>query len=123
MNPLEKEINAVIKEVETGLLKGHINTTIPHIALEYSTKLGAYLSMCYGLIEKLDTLQAQHHVDRKIEDEKKSDLAISKLWKVSDEGIRQAFWENRIKRIKVLMDTLTVLYYQGRDESKLKELK
>lgn len=118
MNPTENDINELIRNIEIGLLKGHITTNVPHVALDYHTKIGAYLSMCYGFIERLDTLQAQHHVNAKIEDEKLSDLAISKRWKVSEEGVRATFWENRIKRLKVLENTLSVLYYQGRSESR-----
>lgn len=123
MNPTELELNQIIAEIESGLLKGHITTNTPAVALEYHTKLGAYLSMCYGFIERLDTLQAQHHVNAKIEDEKLSDLAISKRFKVSEEGIRQTFWDNRIKRLKVLIEHLQTIYYAGRDEAKLRELK
>lgn len=123
MNPTELELNQIIAEIENGLLKGHITTNTPAVALEYHTKLGAYLSMCYGFIERLDTLQAQHHVNAKIEDEKLSDLSISKRWKTSEEGVRQNFWLNRIHRLKVLIEHLQTIYYAGRDEAKLRELK
>lgn len=120
-NALEEEINGVIHEIEGGLLKGHISSRVPHVALNYSTTMGAYTSMCYGLIEKLDVLEAQFHVNAKAtgEEKKPSDLAIGKQWKITTEGIRQAFWENRIKRLKILTDTLDKLYYQGRSEEKL----
>lgn len=118
MNPTETAINSLIAEIESGLLKGHITTNTPAVALEYHTKLGAYLSMCYGFIEKLDTLEAQFKVNKKIEDSKLSNVAMSAEWKTTEEGIRQAFWENRIKRLKVLENTVSVIYYQGRSESR-----
>lgn len=118
---LEEEINQLIQEIEQGLLKDEINTTVPHVALEKQSKLGAYLSTSMGLIEKLDTLEAQYFIDSR--ERFKSDNATKKSWETTEKGIRQRFWENRIKRIEVLIKTLEKLYYHGRDEMKQKELK
>lgn len=118
---MRTELNNLISEIETGLLNGHISTNTPEYALEYHTKLGAYLSMCYGAVEKIDTAEAQHFVNNR--DKFKSDLACKKEWTTSEDGIAQTFWLNRIKRIRVLIETLATLYYQGRDEKKYNELK
>jgi len=115
-NPLEIKINEIIAEVEQGLLNGNMGTQNPETALEYQTKLTALRLTSYGLIERLDTLEAQHAVDKR--ENFKSDAACKKAWKISHEGQRQSFWELRIKRIKVLTDTLNKLYDQARDERK-----
>ena len=120
-NKLELEINNLITEVERGLLKGHINTNTPQVALDEQTKLGAYLSMCYGMIERLDTKEAEYFVNNR--ESKKSDLSVKKDWKVSHEGVRQSFWENRIKRLKVLIESLEKIYYQAKHEQQFKLLK
>lgn len=116
INPLEATINTLIKEIEAGLLDGKINTTSPETALDYIVKLGAYTSTAMGLIEKLDTLEAEHFINNRAD--KKSDLSVKKDWKVTKEGIRQGFWENRIKRMRYLVETLEKVYYHGRNEQK-----
>lgn len=118
---MKQEINNLIEEIEKGLIKLEINTNNPHVSLDYQTQLGGYLSSCIGLIEKLDTLEAQFFIDNR--SNHKSDNATKKAWEVSETGIKQKFWETRIKRIEVLIKRLEVIFYQGRDEMKLKELK
>lgn len=113
---LEETINSLIKEIEAGLLDNQINTTSPEMALDYIVKLGAYTSTAMGLIERLDTLEAEHFINNRAD--KKSDLSVKKDWKVTKEGIRQGFWENRIKRMRYLVETLEKVYYHGRNEQK-----
>lgn len=115
-NPLELAINRTITNLENSLLKGEINSNTPDAALEAHVELGAYISTCYGMIERLDTLEAQYFVNNRAL--QKSDLAVKKTWKVSHEGVRQEFWSNRIKRLKVLSDTVLVLYYHARGDKK-----
>lgn len=129
MNPIEKKINELVQEVEKGLLEGHINTSNPVVALNYQTKLSGWLSTAMGMIEKLDGLEAQFFVNNrhaKGEDNLplyKSDTAVRNGWEVTTEGIRQKFWENRIKRLEVLIRSMEKMYYHGREEWKQKELK
>ena len=108
-------------EVEKGLILGHINSNTPEVALEYHTRLGGYLSTCYGMIERIDTAEAEYFVNNRASN--KSDVATSKAWKVSKEGIRQNFWETRIKRLKILSDTLSVVYYHAKMEMQTRNLK
>ncbi len=115
-NPLEATINATIADIENKLLNGHINTNTPDPALEAHVRLGAYISTCYGMIERLDVKEAEYFVNNR--ELKKSDLAVKKEWKTSHEGIRQEFWSNRIKRLKVLSETVLVLYYHARGDKK-----
>lgn len=119
-NELETKINALISEIESGLLEDKINTTIPHVALDYQNKLATYSSTAMGLIERLDTLEAEFFVNKR--PNFKSDTAVNKAWKVSKEGIRQTFWSNRISRMKILIKTLEKTFYAGRDEAKQKTL-
>jgi hypothetical protein len=121
MNTLENDINKLIGEIEKKLLNGHITSNTPELALNYNTKLGGYLSTCYGLIERLDIKESEYFVNNKTD--LITNLAVSKNWKVTNEGIRQKFWENRITRLKVLIDTVLPLYYAGRREKEIKELK
>lgn len=115
-NPLEQSINTLIRSVETQLLKGQVHTTNPHSTLETLEQLGGYLSTVKGLEERLDTLEAQFHVNRKLENGDLTSLAIGKQWKITEEGIRQAFWQNRESRLKVLIDTLERSYYSSKYE-------
>lgn len=129
MSPTEKKINELVQEVESGLLKGHITTNVPVVALNYQSKLSGWLSTAMGFIEKLDTLEAQFFVNNrnaKGEDGLplfKSDTSVRNGWEVTAEGIRQQFWENRIKRLEVLIRAMEKIYYHGREEWKQKELK
>lgn len=117
-NPLELKINELIKDLEGQLVKGQVHTTMPHTMVEHLEKLGGYLSMVYGMLERLDVLEAQFHVDKKLENGDLTSLAIGKLWKIREEGVRQAFWENRKSRLKVLIDTIERSYYNARDDYK-----
>lgn len=122
MNPLEKVINNLIKEVEAYLLDDKINTSTPESALNYSSKLSSYYSSSMGKIEKLNTLEAEHFINQR--PNHKSDLSVKKTWATKHEGIRQEFWENRIKRLGKLIEAVDKLYYWGRKEEKYtKELK
>lgn len=121
MNPLEETINELLQKVENGLRKNHINTTVPHVALDYQSLLTAYLSTSFGLIERLDMLEAQYFVNNRKDN--KSDNATKRAWEITDEGIRQKFWQTRIKRINVLIDGLEKIYYQGRRDYEQKQLK
>jgi hypothetical protein len=129
INPFEEKINQFVSEIEKYLLTDVINTTAPHIALDYHTKLSSYMSSIMGLIEKLDILEAEYFVNNRNSEDSfgdkvfKSDNACKKHWEITNEGIRQKFWENRIKRLKILSDTLEKVYYHGREEHKSKELK
>lgn len=117
-HPLEEKINQVIYRLEKDLINGRINSTTPEVCLEEQTKLSSYLSMCIGLIERLDIKEAQFFVNNR--NNHKSDLGVKKEWKTSNEGIRQEFWENRCKRIKVLIDALEKLYYHAKMERQLR---
>lgn len=121
INPLEEAINNLISEIETGLLNDRINTTIPHICLDYQSRLSTYSSTAMGLIERLDTLEAEYLINNRINF--KSDTQTKKGWDITPEGIRQNFWNNRIKRMKILIKNLEKLYYHGRDEQKQIQLK
>lgn len=122
MNPLEVVINDLIKEVEAYLLDDKINTTTPLAALQYSSKLSSYYSSSMGNIEKLNTLEAEHFINER--PNHKSDLAVKKTWATKREGIRQEFWESRVKRLGKLIEATDKLYYHSRkDEKYTKELK
>lgn len=122
MNPLEVVINNLIKEVEAYLLDDKINTTTPLVALQYSSKLSSYYSSSMGNIEKLNTLEAEHFINER--PNHKSDLAVKKTWATKREGIRQEFWESRVKRLGKLIEATDKLYYHSRkDEKYTKELK
>lgn len=118
---LEEDINKLISEIESGLLEDKINTTVPNVALDYQSKLSTYSSTAMGLIERLDTLEAEYFINKR--SNFKSDTAVRKSWESTKEGIRQQFWSNRIKRMKILIKTLEKIFYAGRDEQKQKELK
>lgn len=118
---LEEKINSLISEIEDGMIKKQINTTVPEVSLEYQTQLTAYTSTAMGLIEKLDTMEAEFFVKNR--HEHKSDNSVKKTWDKTNEGIRQKFWENRIERMLLLIRGLEKIYYHGRDERKFKELK
>ena len=122
MNPLEEVINNLIKEVEAYLLDDKINTSTPEAALNYSSKLSSYYSSSMGKIEKLNTLEAEHFINER--PNHKSDISVKKTWATKHEGIRQEFWENRIKRLGKLIEAVDKLYYYSRKEEKYtKELK
>lgn len=122
MNQLEEIINNLIKEVEAYLLDDKINTSTPESALNYSSKLSSYYSSSMGKIEKLNTLEAEHFINER--PNHKSDLSVKKKWATKHEGIRQEFWENRIKRLGKLIEAVDKLYYYSRKEEKYtKELK
>lgn len=122
MNQLEETINNLIKEVEVYLLDDKINTSTPEIAVQYSAKLSAYYSSSMGNIEKLNTLEAEHFINER--PLHKSDLSVKKTWATKREGIRQEFWENRVKRLGKLIEAVDKVYYYGRGEAKYtKELK
>lgn len=122
MNPLEETINNLIKEVEAYLLDDKINTSTPDSAVRYSAHLSSYLSSSMGNIEKLNTLEAEHFINER--PNHKSDLAVKKTWATKREGIRQEFWENRVKRLGKLIEAVDKLYYYSRKEEKYtKELK
>jgi hypothetical protein len=93
-----------------------INSSTPHTTMMYLIKLGSYLSTSIGLIERLDTMEAEHFVNNR--ESEKTDLGTKKKWKLSKEGIRQNFWETRCKRLKILIETLEKLYYHSRGEEK-----
>ena len=118
---VEQQINDLICEVENGLRNGHITTLNPIGSLEYHTKLSAWLSTCYGLIERLDTEEAKYFINNR--KDHKSDNATKKAWEYTDEGIEQKFWETRIQRIGVLIKALERVYYHARDEAKIREMK
>ena len=118
---LEQQINALIAEIEEGLLTGKIHTGVPVVALEYQTKLSAYLSSSYGQVEILDTREARYFVNER--EKFKSDNACRKSWETTNDGIAQTFWENRVERLQVLVRALEKLFYWGRDEARQRELK
>lgn len=127
MDKERQEINSLVKTVEDELNRGAINSTVPHVAIEYHTKLSVSLSRCYGAIETLDVEEARFFINNRHQqidgkDVFKSDLACTKAWKLSDKGLWQGFWQKRIERIKVLLKNIEMLYYDGRDEMKRKEL-
>jgi len=113
---LEKTINDLIHTLEGKLVRGEVHTTMPHVILQYLEQLGGYSSMVTGLLERLDTLEAQHHVDKQIEDKDISSIKVGKAWKVTKEGIRQDFWVTRLKRLNKLIDTLEKSYYSAKYE-------
>lgn len=118
MNKLEQEINQLIISTEKSLLKGELGVE----CLELGNKLAGYLSMCIGLIERLDTLEAKFKHDKKLEDGSKSNVALSSEWKTTEEGIRQIFWQNRVSRLKVLIERTNMIYYENREERKRTEV-
>lgn len=109
-----QELTNLIEQVEIDLRKGIYNTNAPESALSMYTILQSYLSTCYGISEKKDAEQSRFFTKNR--EHHASDLATTKSWRVSDEGIQQAFWETRIKRLKVLIETLLTIYYKGRDD-------
>lgn len=122
MNQLEEVINKLINEVEAYLVDDKINTTTPDSAVRYSAHLSSYLSSSMGNIEKLNTLEAEHFINER--PNHKSDLSVKKTWATKREGIRQEFWENRVKRLSKLIEAVDKLYYYSRLEQKYtKELK
>jgi len=118
---LQEQINELISEIEVGLLKEHIHTGVPQVALEYQSKLSAYLSSSYGQVEILDTREAKYFVNTR--KDYKSDNACRKSWENTHDGIAQKFWENRVERLQVLIRALEKIYYFGRDEARQKDLK
>lgn len=116
MNKLEEVINNLIREVENYLLDDKINTTTPESAIQYSSKLSAYLSASMGKIETLNTLEAEHYINER--PSHKSDLAVKRTWEAKNEGIRQLFWESRVKRLSKLIEAVDKCYYYGRNENK-----
>lgn len=118
---LEQQINTLIAEIEEGLLTGKIHTGTPVLALEYQTKLSAYLSSSYGQVEILDTREARYFVNER--EKFKSDNACRKSWETTNDGIAQKFWENRVERLQVLVRATEKIYYWGKLEVQMRELK